>query len=691
MGARVDPSGPHHLFCVGECMVEPDVKTIHDFLEHLFADARIEYPQGLIEIRYGKGSDLSRVALFGNNQNQIQEAAKFAAEMNSDGCNIYVGPNPRKPDTKGYPTDKDVEIAFWQFADLDKSDAVQSAGNIIRDLPPTMSVTTGTIPSRRAHLYWQLEEPVAHLEQWTSRQKNLAAHLMGDSVINPSRVMRLAGTVAYPPENKLTRGYIVERTSFQSKFSDDRFAVSPSQLDMVYPPRITSAPEMPEGLNTLQLMANSRSELDALIAACQADDEWHNNMIKITSKLAAAGRTTTEILALAHDLTLPGYTVEQTRREMQKSLRSAREKFNHPEPEEFRLPDLTETFDLFDIGQIEAMPPPTWLIHEMIVEDGLTVVYGDPGAGKSFISLDMGLRLAHGMEWHGRETKPTGVVYIAGEGVRGLGKRIKGWRLKNGMDGVDAPFLLLPVAVELLDEEQRNKLIRTLDMAVERAGFDIGLIVIDTVSRALSGADENGQEAMGAFVKACDAIRRHAGASVIGVHHSGKDKDRGMRGSTVLLGACDASIRVSKDEKIVTLKTEKQKDAEEAAPIYMEMETITWAAGLQEEQTTLVPLLREGVTTVEDDTLSREQIMKAFGIIADAWGEGKPLSMAIQTRKTGRYAPSILAKAVGSSAKTMDGFLISWLENQCLEVALCDAKSKAKGLRVLAIPGEMQG
>jgi len=49
-----------------------------------------------------------------------------------------------------------------------------------------------------------------------------------------------------------------------------------------------------------------------------------------------------------------------------------------------------------------------------------------------------------------------------------------------------------------------------------------------------------------------------------------------------------------------------------------------------------------------------------------------------------------LGKATGCKAKVMEGFLISWLENQCLEVALCDAKSKSKGLRVLAVPGSME-
>jgi len=671
-------------------MINPDVKIIHSFLDHLFEKAREEYPQGLIEIRYGKGKSLSSNALFGNNERQINEAAQFAAAMNADGHNVYVGVNPRKPNTIGFPDDTDVEIAFWQFADLDKSESLASAGAKMLGCPPTMAVTTGTIPSRRAHLYWELEEPVRNLEEWRNRQRGVADQLQGDSVINPSRVMRLAGTVTYPPQHKIERGYQVECSTFRSDFPDERPPINPGDFAQAYPAKAVAlelVAQPSESLNTLQAMVQRPNDVNTLIAACQAGDEWHNHMIRLVASLATNGRSDTEILALAHEITMPGYTVDATRKDMWVALQGARRKYAAPEGGTVDLVDPDEIFELFDIDQIAAMPPPSWLIHEMLVEDGLTILYGDPGAGKSFISLDMGLRLAHGMDWHGKATKPTGVLYIAGEGVRGIGKRIKGWRMKHGMEGVDAPFLLLPVAVEILDEAQRGKLLRTIDAAVERAGFHIGLIEIDTVSRALSGADENGQEAMGQFVKACDAIRRHANASVLGVHHSGKDKDKGMRGSTVLLGACDASIRVSKTEKIVVLKTEKQKDAEEADPIYMEMETMRWAAGLEEEQTTLVPVLKEGAVQSEgSETLSREQIMKAFGLIADAWGERKPLSMAIQTRNIGRFAPSVLSKAVGCTSKTMEQFLIAWLENKMLEVDICDHRNKVKGLRILELP-----
>nr|QQZ50288.1 hypothetical protein JKL49_00735 [Phenylobacterium glaciei] len=62
----------------------------------------------------------------------------------------------------------------------------------------SMLVMTGAVPESRPHFYWRLEEPCANLPAWTARQRAIAAHLGGDAVINPSRIMRLAGTVNYP-------------------------------------------------------------------------------------------------------------------------------------------------------------------------------------------------------------------------------------------------------------------------------------------------------------------------------------------------------------------------------------------------------------------------------------------------------------------------------------------------------------
>lgn len=670
-------------------VIEPDADSIKAHLEALFAPARETYPRGLIELRYG---ERFTSAYFGLHERGIEEAATFAANRNREGANVYVGVNPRKPSTdrKHAASTADIEIAFWHFADLDTADAVANAGRHLRPLPPTMTVNTGTIPHRRPHLYWQLEEPVSNMAAWTQRQAGIAQVLSGDKVIDPPRIMRLAGTVNFPTQDKLQRGYQVERTTLRDTFDEERAPVTPDEIATAFPwgGNAESPHNPPSAENTLQAMR--RTQIGDLLDACRSGDQWHNSMIRLVGHLAATGRTTAEIMALADHITLPGYTVEQTQREMQTALVGARQKWNLPEPieeavetEEQAREEADAIFPILDMDELEAMPPPTWLIREMIAEEGLSVIYGDPGAGKSFIAIDMALRVAHGMDWHGTDAIATGVLYIAGEGVRGLGKRIKGWRNHHGMHGIDAPFLLLPLAVQLLDKAERAKLIRTIDAARERAGFSIGLVVIDTVSRALAGADENTQESMSAFVAACDEVRRHAGGALLAVHHSGKDKERGMRGSTVLLGGCDASIRVTKNEKLVTLKTEKQKDAEEAEPICMEMRKETWVeTGLGEEQSTLVPF-RSEAPIMDESTLSNEQIGKAFGFMADAWGNRRPLSHRVETRRDGRYAPVLFAQRFGGEVSLWADHLTSWLETECVVSEVYDNHTKSKGLRVL--------
>lgn len=217
---------------------------------------------------------------------------------------------------------------------------------------------------------------------------------------------------------------------------------------------------------------------------------------------------------------------------------------------------------------------------------------------------------------------------------------------------------------------------------MDRAKFPIGLVVIDTVSRALAGHDENGQEAMSLFVKACDQIKDFTGGAVLGVHHEGKDKERGMRGSTVLLGGCDAAIRCAKDEAMVTLTTEKQKDAEESAPIYLSMKKVEWAKGLGEPETTLVPFRSEEPTT-KNDEIDRGRIAQAFGIMADAWECGRPLSHRVETRRDGRYAPVILAQRLGGEYAVWANYLTHWLENGNVIVEEVSRKTKMKGLHVV--------
>ena len=672
-------------------IISPEIDTVKAHLAILFAPCAEHYPDGMIEIAYGQDGP-NQAQHFGITKKGLEEAAAYAVGRNKEGQNVYVGVNPRKPTTpRGKRAGADcIEIAFWQFADFDEQEAVQKLASGDLPIKPTYTVTTGTTPFKRPHFYWRLEEPVGNLEEWTKRQKGIADSLGGDHVIDPPRIMRIAGLVNYPPQHKLKRGYKVEVVTLKTEFSSERPDVLPEQIAAAYPCKnhTVDAHGMldPQAANTLAAMSPG-TKIENLIAACQSGQEWHNNMVRLTATQASRGRTNAEIMGLAHAITLPGYSIADTQREMATALHGARTKYDLPEPEEQTVEEeeagrepADSVFELLDMDTLENLPPPTWLIDGLITDYGLTVLYGDPGAGKSFVALDMSLRIAFGMDWHGDKVTQSGVLYVAGEGARGLGGRVRGWRKEHALEGADAPFTLLPVAVQLLDDKERSKLIRTIDAAITKADHPIGLIVIDTVSRAIAGGDENGQETMSMFVKACDDIKQHCGGAVMAVHHAGKDKERGMRGSTVLLGGCDASIKVEKSEQIVTISTEKQKDGEEAAPIYLTAKKIEWPMGL-EMQSTLV-LTKSSKPLLNERDLSRMAVQEIFELVDRRWNEGSPLSPYPHAKRAGRYIVDHICKTYDVSAKTAEHYVEDWQLNGMMRTEET-RKGGPKGLHVL--------
>jgi 5S rRNA maturation endonuclease (ribonuclease M5) len=225
-------------------------------------------------------------------------------------------------------------------------------------------------------------------------------------------------------------------------------------------------------------------------------------------------------------------------------------------------------------GELKRMPPVEWLVDGLLTQYGFSVMYGAPASGKSFIALDMALSVATGRPWQGQPVKQSAVCYIAAEGGGGFGKRIASWDAHNGVNSDDAPMFLINTAIKFREEDDVTKLLATIDKVAENEDVKFGLVIVDTVARALLGGDENSATDMGLFVEACDAIKAHTGGAVMGVHHAGKDATRGMRGSTALLGGVETSLMVSKSEEYVILRTEKQKDAEPMGDVVMKLTPI---------------------------------------------------------------------------------------------------------------------
>lgn len=232
-------------------------------------------------------------------------------------------------------------------------------------------------------------------------------------------------------------------------------------------------------------------------------------------------------------------------------------------------PIVPDTYKLLTYNDLIALPPVTWVIDKIFPERSFGVIYGAPKKGKSFVALDMGLCVASGKAWHGHNVQQAPVLYIAGEGVGGLANRIKAWMVHNQQDDGGLPFYVLASKVNMRSKDDLEKLGATVMAMREANGKPFGMIFIDTVARALLGGDENSSTDMGEFVAGCDYIKDLTGAAVIGVHHTGKDEDRGMRGSNALLGAIDTCLLIKREDKTesslgdkLTVIMQEQKDAE---------------------------------------------------------------------------------------------------------------------------------
>lgn len=215
------------------------------------------------------------------------------------------------------------------------------------------------------------------------------------------------------------------------------------------------------------------------------------------------------------------------------------------------------------IDELLALPPPSWSIRGRLPSTGLVILHGEPAAGKTFLMFDWCMALARGDDWHGHKTRQTGVLYVAGEGVAGLGIRMRAYARAHGMRP-GTQFRVVPQAIDF--PKSVDELLDEIEIVEKDAGWRASIIVLDTLSRTAGGIDEN-SSAMSVYVEAADRLIK-TGKLVVILHHPGKDAGRGMRGWSGMRGAVDVEIElaVGADGATRTASWKKQKDAEIPPP-----------------------------------------------------------------------------------------------------------------------------
>ena len=220
---------------------------------------------------------------------------------------------------------------------------------------------------------------------------------------------------------------------------------------------------------------------------------------------------------------------------------------------------------LMPLSSIEPVLSLNHLVKGWMSRKGLSMLYGPSNAGKTFVALDIAMHVAAGRPWRGCRINGGGVLYIAAEGGAGVLNRLAGFK-REFPEMASAPFTLLPIGLDLHGE---GDALAVCEVIPDEAP---ALIVVDTLARSMGVGDENTAKDAAMFVRNCDLIREATGAHVMVVHHTGKDEDRGARGSSALRAAVDTEISVTSEGEIIC---KKQRDMAIADPLHFKLRSIT--------------------------------------------------------------------------------------------------------------------
>lgn len=306
-----------------------------------------------------------------------------------------------------------------------------------------------------------------------------------------------------------------------------------------------------------------------------------------------------------------------------------------------------------------------YLIKGLLSAGSMSVIYGPSNSGKTFLALDLAYRIAGGIWWHGKRTKRAAVLYLATEGGRGLTNRLIALRDEHGSG---FPFFVRRGGIDLRsDDTDMNSIIEMCNGIKEHTGQCEIMVVVDTLSRAMAGGDENGSADMTKMVAKCDAIREATKAHLLLVHHTGKDEARGARGHSSLRAAVDTEIQVQEDESVDGLRhavVRKQRDYETGAVYDFVLRTVVMGTDPEgDEITTCIAATASDAGVAQLDPRDVAAILAEIDI---GMSDGERYTDQRNNKDDRRWAGHIISGSLGVSDDEAASYLASWIRQGML-------------------------
>jgi hypothetical protein len=218
-----------------------------------------------------------------------------------------------------------------------------------------------------------------------------------------------------------------------------------------------------------------------------------------------------------------------------------------------------------------------FIIKNLFARGHTSHLFGPPGSGKSALLGSAAVCLGSQPNWYGFKIKQNlGTVFFPFERSELIKKRTWAQCQRDGIDNV--PIVVAEPLDNLMHDACVNQIIGTILAAEDKLGIEIGLAGFDTVNKgiALGKGDEDKawaqNRAWGNLRRVHDGMARYHGVHLAGIGHTGKDENRGARGSNAAKGDNDLELQVSVDGAIKSVAISKANELPEGPLMRFRME-----------------------------------------------------------------------------------------------------------------------
>ena len=218
-------------------------------------------------------------------------------------------------------------------------------------------------------------------------------------------------------------------------------------------------------------------------------------------------------------------------------------------------------YRLKSMNDLLQLSTPEFLIEDWLLENTIAMMVGDTGSFKSTLAIDIAVCIQNSLPWHSFRTRACNVAIFNHEDGNGFTKRylasLNHYQVRESLIFWDSEV------PNMLDTSMVDARISAMKEA------EIGLVVVDTLAHGMPGADENSAKEMGVVIANLIKIKQQLNATVLVVHHTGKDASKGARGSSSLKAAVDTEITVKASNRKITLNQSKQRHCRIGDPLQL--------------------------------------------------------------------------------------------------------------------------